>query len=132
MTIKQVLEFNQKFDLPDGSKDLLDADAFMYRFGFLHEELQEFGDAYAEGDQVGMFDALLDLVYVAYGTALFMGISAEQWEQGMDAVQESNISKIRAHSAVESKRGTKLDVVKPKGWVGPEARLQEILEESSE
>ena len=80
-----------------------------------------------EGDRVKAFDALLDLTYVAYGTALFLGVDPGQWHAGMAAVQKANMSKERAESATQSKRGSAFDVIKPEGWTGPEQRLQEIL-----
>jgi predicted HAD superfamily Cof-like phosphohydrolase len=127
MAIHQVLEFHEKFELPDGTVDQLDYEAFKFRANFMDEELSEFVQSYANQDRVGMFDALLDLVYVAYGTALFMGITAEQWKAGMDAVHLANISKVRAKHEGESARGTRLDVVKPEGWQGPETTLKGIL-----
>ena len=83
------------------------------------EEATEFVDSYRDFDVVGQFDALLDLAYVVAGTALMMGITPEQWDEGMAAVHNANMKKVRATSAGDSKRGTKLDVVKPEGWTGP-------------
>jgi hypothetical protein len=45
----------------------------------------------------------------------------------MDAVQKANMAKVRVAKAEDSKRGSTFDVRKPEGWVGPEARLEEIL-----
>jgi predicted HAD superfamily Cof-like phosphohydrolase len=126
--ISYVYEFNQKFNLPLGLGNQLDEAAQEYRLKFLHEELQELEEALEEGDQVKAFDALLDLCYVAYGTALFMGIDPAQWHAGMLAVHNANMSKRRATSEEQSKRGSTLDVVKPSGWVSPEGRLKEIIE----
>ena len=64
---------------------------------------------------------------MAYGTALFMGVAPGQWHAGMHAVHSANMAKVRVANANESKRGSAFDVRKPEGWVGPEARLQEIL-----
>jgi len=125
--IDLVAEFHKRFDLPDGSTDCLDHEAFSFRTKFLFEEIEEFLNGYKERDRVQMFDALLDLAYVLYGTALFMGITPEQFKRGFAAVHRANMKKVRASSAGESKRGTKLDVVKPQGWQGPETTLREIL-----
>lgn len=124
-----VEKFNERFGLPDGTKDVItgDQEVIDYRVDFMREEVKEFEDAVAEGDRVKAFDALLDLVYVAYGTALFMGINGEQWIQGFAAVHKANMSKIPTPSAACSKRKSSLDVIKPPGWVGPEARLTSIL-----
>lgn len=74
-------------------------------------------DADKEPDHAGAFDALLDIVYVAMGTAHFMGYP---WHEGWDRVQQANMNKVRASDASESKRGTSFDVVKPDGWMPPD------------
>ena len=125
--ISNVYEFHQKFGLPLGADDQLDEAAQEYRLKFLHEELQELEDALNDGDVVKAFDALLDLCYVAYGTALYIGVDPAQWHAGMHAVHTANMTKVRATAAEQSKRGTTLDVIKPAGWISPEARLKEIL-----
>lgn len=127
--IEQVLQFHARFDLPMGGKDCLSGndEATAFRLNFLAEELAELEEALEEGDRVKAFDALLDLAYVTYGTALFMGILPEQWNQGMDAVHKANMSKVRVASPAESKRKSSFDVSKPPGWVPPEGKLAEIL-----
>jgi predicted HAD superfamily Cof-like phosphohydrolase len=127
--IENVLQFHAKFDLPLGTHDQLmdDTSAQNFRVKFLQEELDELKEALASGDKVSAFDALLDLAYVAYGTALFAGISPDQWNLGMAAVHRANMAKIRVAKAEDSKRGSAFDVKKPEGWVGPEASLKEIL-----
>lgn len=127
--IDSVQEFHKKFDLPLGDTDHLTGNksAQEFRVRFLKEELAELEDALAKGDRVKAFDALLDLAYVTYGTALFLGVSPTQWHAGMRIVHAANMAKIRVASANESKRGSAFDVRKPEGWVGPEAHLQEIL-----
>lgn len=126
--IEYVQEFNARFGLPIGNDDQLkDAATQNYRLGFLAEELDELAQALEDGDRVGAFDALLDLVYVAQGTALFMGINPEQWNAGMKAVHQANMSKVRAASKDSSKRNSAFDVVKPDYWVGPEETLKDIL-----
>jgi predicted HAD superfamily Cof-like phosphohydrolase len=127
--IGNVAEFHEKFGLPMGDQDALSTDpgAQQFRTGFLQEELDELRESLNKGDRVGAFDALLDLAYVAYGTALFMGVSPAQWHAGMHAVHSANMAKMRVAKAEDSKRGSAFDVKKPEGWVGPEARLAEVL-----
>lgn len=132
MSIELVKEFNDKFDIGEQTMEgtmryLLKYAVAAYRSQFLREETEEFSDAYRNYDIVGQFDALLDIVYVAQGTALMMGITLDQWNAGMAVVHASNMLKVRAQSAGESKRGIAIDVVKPAGWVGPEAALEMIL-----
>lgn len=126
---KQVYEFNRKFKLPLGDKDVIsdNVEAQKYRVKFLLEEVTELQKAFDEGDKVGIFDALLDIVYVALGTAMFAGIDENKWKAGMNAVHAANMSKIRVLNPSESKRGSVYDVKKPDGWVAPEEKLSKIL-----
>jgi predicted HAD superfamily Cof-like phosphohydrolase len=127
--IENVLEFNRRFGLPLGGVDHLTTNVSVqeYRIKFLQEELAELVEALAAGDKVKVFDALLDLVYVAQGTALFAGINVPQWTAGMAAVHHANMAKIRVARPENSKRGSGFDVIKPPGWIGPESHLEEIL-----
>lgn len=127
MSIESVKAFHDKFGLPDGADNNLTPEAFEFRVGFMQEELDEFVRSINSEDFVGGFDALLDLAYVVFGTALFMGVDTERWNAGMEAVHQANMTKIRARDRAESKRGTTLDVIKPEGWVAPEEKLAEIL-----
>lgn len=129
MTIGNVSEFHRKFDFPIGETDELTGNDVNqdFRLKFMQEELNEFDDALIAKDRVAAFDALLDLVYVAYGTALWLGVTPEQWDAGFHAVHSANMAKVRVASADESKRGHAFDAKKPEGWVGPEKRLEEIL-----
>ena len=124
-----VQSFNEKFEIPTPPfVRLLEGDVLEFRSKFLQEELNEFIEAHDQGDLVHVFDALLDLVYVAKGTALLLGIAPEQWAAGFAAVQKANMNKMRAPSANHSKRRHSLDVIKPAGWIGPEAELKRILD----
>lgn len=120
-----VKDFHLKFEVPtDESRQLglMPLDEVEYRAAFLGEELDEFKAACYAGDLPGAADALIDLVYVAKGTALLLGISPACWEELWADVQRANMAKERATSAADprSKRSHSLDVVKPAGWVGPD------------
>lgn len=109
--------FHQKFQLPSlPEPGFADQNLMDFRIKFLEEELQEFKDSCDAGDLAGAFDALVDLTYVAMGTAYLMGLP---WQNGWNAVQEANMQKVRAAHAGESKRGSSSDVVKPAGWLPP-------------
>jgi predicted HAD superfamily Cof-like phosphohydrolase len=116
-------DFHRRFDLPhlgDGSPPrLLSPDEFKFRYEFLKEELTELFEAHSCGDLPGFLDALVDLVYVACGTAHLSGLP---FDAAWDEVQRANLTKVRATSANDplSKRGHALDVVKPPGWVAPD------------
>lgn len=121
-----VAAFHAKFDLPyaeDGqAPHLLDSDTFEFRLKFLHEELVELTAAHARGDLAGFLDGLVDLVYVAAGTAHLAHLPFDEaWAE----VQRANLSKERASSKDDprSSRGHQLDVVKPVGWRPPAIAL---------
>lgn len=125
---QDVRDFHDKFGVPLAAKpQFLDDEAYNFRLGFMKEELQEFVDSTYHGDLPTAFDSLIDLVYVAYGTAQMMGCSPAMWDEMWAAVQAANMSKVRATSAEQSKRGTSLDVVKPAGWVSPDVAHKEII-----
>lgn len=113
--------FHRQFLLPQQEvPSLLEGELLEFRFKFMHEELAEFEDACEQKDLVKAFDALLDLVYVAMGTAYMMNMP---WNEGWEHVQKANMSKQRAKNESESKRGTTYDVVKPENWIGPNKML---------
>lgn len=126
MDYLDVKGFHLKFGVPTDNDSagphLLDPETQAYRLGFLQEELDEFRDSYTAGDLETALDSLIDLVYVAYGTALLMGVSPACWSEAWGAVQLANMSKVRATSSddARSKRKNSLDVVKPEGWRAPD------------
>lgn len=122
---EKVQMFHTFFAVPVSAKPELPApDVFEYRVKFMQEELDEFAASYQEGDLVGCFDALIDLLYVVYGTADMMGLPIDE---GFRIVHRANMTKVRAPSADASKRGHALDVIKPQGWEPPEQRLLALL-----
>ena len=112
-----ILEFHQKFQLPlPSSPKPLPKDLAEFRLKFLNEELNEYERALQLADYEGQLDALVDLVYVAMGTAAMQGYNfAEAWRR----VHAANMSKVRAKSKDHSKRNSEYDVVKPKDWKAP-------------
>ena len=121
----EVGRFHQKFGLPVVNEvdretvnpKLVPREVFEFRLRFLREELRELTQAYEDGDLEVIADSLVDLVYVALGTAHFHGLP---WEELFAEVQRANLSKERAVSSEHSKRGSSLDVVKPAGWTPPQ------------
>jgi predicted HAD superfamily Cof-like phosphohydrolase len=61
------------------------------RVALLEEEVGEFVAASEKGDLVGIADALADIVYVIYGTALTYGIDLDSV---LREVHRSNMSKL--------------------------------------
>lgn len=129
---------------PAGPQEL-DDELALFRVGFMVEELAEYAQssgfvnlarqlndlhdhikkksrwvvARTEGgrDLEVQFDSLIDLTYVALGTAFHHGVD---FDEGWRRVHEANMKKVLAKSADDSKRGYKFDVVKPKGWTPPD------------
>jgi len=116
---KDVFDFHGKFLVPMATTpSFLDPESLEFRIKFLREEVEEFAVACAEGDLRNAADALVDLVYVALGTALMMGLP---WRRLWDRVQIKNMAKRRAKDdGSDSKRGSPLDVIKPPHWTPPD------------
>lgn len=121
--IEDIKDFHEKFALqPLAKPGFLSEELMRFRMKFLHEEMGELEDAVLSNDLTEVFDALIDIVYVALGTAYLMGLPTRQ---GWDEVHTSNMAKIRAPNAAASKCGSASDVVKPLGWKKPD--LEKIL-----
>ncbi len=142
---EQVAEFHLKFGLEyQGAPRELASDMALFRIGFMIEELGEyalasgftllserletlhgmvksglFKNRYDNRDRVfhNQLDALVDLVYVANGTAYLHGFNLDG---AYNVVHEANMKKVRVERLEDSKRGSKYDVVKPEGWLPPD------------
>ena len=122
---RDVLAFHKKFELPIEKYPAFPSNEILeFRVKFLKEELDEFNEAINNENIVKAFDALIDIVYVALGTAAFMNLP---FQQGWDIVHNANMTKIRARKASDSKRGTTYDIVKPPNWVAPDMMLHSLL-----
>lgn len=123
---QDIVDFHEKFRLiTSPGPAMLTDDLFEFRHRFLMEEIAELVEAHASGDLVKTADALVDIVYVALGTAYLMGIP---WQAIWTAVHNANMTKIRADENNPSKRNAPaFDIVKPEGWVSPEDHIRHIL-----
>lgn len=117
---KYGFEKNEKVDIPDNNE------LINFRTAFLMEELAEYTNAITKKDAAGALDALVDIVYIALGTAWLFNLP---FEKAWNEVQKANMSKIRAKDKT-GKRGTKFDVVKPKDWKAP--NIEKIIDEERE
>lgn len=137
-----IAAFHTKFELRyDGEPRELDDDMALFRIGFMCEELAEYAQASGyvnisralneihqfikDGkrwmvnkvelrDVEKQFDSLIDLVYVALGTSYLHGFD---FDEGWRRVQAANMAKVRVEADLQgSTRGSKYDVVKPRGW----------------
>lgn len=87
-----VMEFHDEFELLiNDIPQIPDTKTEKLRKKLLEEEYTELMTALEERNLPEILDGLLDLVYVAYGTAISYGLPMMA---GMNAVQDSNMSKL--------------------------------------
>jgi len=123
--ISDIDDFHQKFGFTKrviGEKP--DLALLQFRLKFLCEELFEMQTDARKNDLAGVLDALVDLVYVAVGSAWLLNLD---FEGAWKLVHAANMAKVRATSDTVSKRGTTLDVVKPAGWTAPQ--ISQVLDQ---
>lgn len=129
---------------PSGPQEL-DDELALFRIGFMVEELAEYAahsgfmaiartlnDLHEHIKQKSrwvvkrneggrnlemQFDSMIDLMYVALGTAFHHGVD---FDEGWRRVHEANMKKVLAKRAEDSKRGYRFDVVKPRNWIPPD------------
>ena len=122
---QQVKEFNDEIinlEIMAEAKDL-PAKRYDWFYNVINEELAEFGEAYDKDDNIGMLDALIDMAYFLLGRVYECGFTEAQWDECFAAVHECNMTKHKGNKG----RGSDDDAVKDSDWVGPEARIKEIL-----
>ena len=92
-TAAAVAEFHRVFNLPmrQFPSTETEDDLAKLRVALLEEEVGEFVTASEKGDLIGIADALADIVYVVYGTALTYGINLDSV---LREVHRSNMSKL--------------------------------------
>lgn len=125
--VADIRAFHQKFGLAyDGPPRDLPKILSDFRRRFMEEELEEYDrdsrppQCRETDDQrverlADQLDALVDLVYVALGTAHLHGFNfGEAWRR----VHAANMGKVRG----PSDRSKEYDVVKPPGWLAPDLR----------
>lgn len=106
-----IVEFHERFELTyRGLPRRLEPNFRNFRIQFLREELDEYVVAKTKAEEL---DALVDIVYVALGTAYLQGFD---FQAAWDRVHTANMYKLRGPSA----RSESYDVIKPAGWKPPE------------
>jgi predicted HAD superfamily Cof-like phosphohydrolase len=108
MTSEQAMveEFHAAFDiLRRDTPGIPDKTTRELRCELIREELDELRAAFADGDIVEVADALADLLYVTYGTAVSCGIDMEPVFR---EVHRSNMTKVGGYKRDDGK------------WVKPE------------
>ena len=113
-----VLEFHRQLGVHVEERPGFPADPVVaLRLSLLREEMAELERAIADRDVVEVADALADLVYVAYGTAISFGIDLRPV---FEEVHRSNMAKVGGGSRADGK------VLKPPDWAPP--RIRELLD----
>jgi len=112
---KDIDAFHKKFKFNQGKGiKSMDYNFGNWRVDFIMEEIAELTEALDNKDDVEILDALVDICYVAMGTAWLMGLPFEEaWKE----VQRSNMEKIR-----QASDRSEFDVVKPEGWKAPDIK----------
>jgi predicted HAD superfamily Cof-like phosphohydrolase len=113
--VKDIRDFHTRFDIAyDGPPRHLPLDLYEFREDFLTEEAHEYATAPTLEKR---FDALIDSVYVALGSAHLHGFN---FYEGWRRVHAANMLKVRATAPEQSLRNSTHDVVKPPGWQHPD------------
>lgn len=86
-----VREFHEKFSIPIRRVPVADPAESGLRISLLAEEVREYIDAIGQADVVEVADALADIAYVVYGSALAHGIDLDAV---LEEVHRSNMSKL--------------------------------------
>ncbi len=106
----------------------LSDDEYNKAINLLGINLNNFIHFHYYGDINKCTESMLCLVILCYDISNHMGIDWATWRELFSDVHRANMSKIRATDASQSKRKTSLDVIKPPGWIGPNA--DKILEKN--
>ena len=88
---RMVKDWHRRFGVLVNEKpEMVDKETRYLRVSLMREEFQEFEEACSAGDIVKVADALGDLLYVVYGSAVSFGIDLEPV---FDEIHRSNMSK---------------------------------------
>ncbi len=97
--IAKVKEFHRVYKCPIGEKpssELVTRELRILRDSLLQEEVDELKDAEKVKDLVEITDALADILYIVYGTAITYGLE-DVLPLAFDEVHRSNMSKLDEH-----------------------------------
>lgn len=121
---KDLQEFHRVFGLLNPEHlELPSEDARKLRISLLKEEFEEYLEAEEDDDIIEIADALADIVYIAYGTAVAYGIPLDKV---FNEVHRSNMAKVGADGTIRRREDGK--VLKPDSWTPPD--IESILEQA--
>jgi len=127
--VSQVVDFNQNvLKIEPRFLSMLPTHEFQLSMACLQEEIDEFEEAYRNGDLIACIDSIIDLRYFAIGVLYKMGLKSETINKCDTAVHEANMEK-KLGVVVKRAVDGAADAVKPEGWVAPEKRIEAILDE---
>ena len=89
---QMVEDFHHKFGFSVGIPFGENADILQKRLMILEEEMREFREAVAEGDQPHILKEMCDVLYALHGFAVCYGLPVNE---GFERVHASNMSKSR-------------------------------------
>ena len=115
-----VMNFNNKIigtEQPESAR-LLTTERLAFAIGVLNEEIDEFEAAHKSscGNVLDACDAMIDLIYYAFGRMYEMGITPLQFVDMWDQVHNANMQKEKGNKS----RGSEEDAIKPAGWQAPD------------
>lgn len=116
-----VSQFHRRFGLPiaDSAREMPIHRARV-RASWMAEELEEF---LSTSDLVNQTDAMIDLIYLAIGTLVEIGVPPSTI---FSIVHESNLAKVWPDGSVHLDPNGK--VIKPKTWHSPNTEIRKYLE----
>jgi predicted HAD superfamily Cof-like phosphohydrolase len=121
--LDDIAAFHERFGLQQNNaivpigeeRDQISQEEWELRITRLVDEVTETQTAHEEEDDEEYLDGLVDIVYIALGTAYRRGWDfSEAWAR----VHGANMQKIRGE-AKNSKYGSSYDIIKPEGWKSP-------------
>jgi len=118
--VQDISDMHTKFDVNDKvrmlSPDLLE-EYLKFRARFIREELDELDAAIEEKNSEEIVDALIDICVVAIGTLNAYDVNPyKAW----DEVHQANMNKEVGIKASRPNPYGLPDLIKPKGWQGPD------------
>jgi predicted HAD superfamily Cof-like phosphohydrolase len=116
---EKVREFHKKFNILVNEKPvLIEKVDRLLRLSLIVEELNELEDAMEKNSLIDIADALGDLLYVVFGTAVSYGINMDKV---FKEIHRSNMTKVGGHKREDGKW------IKPSTYSPP--NLKKTLEE---
>lgn len=118
---EKVLQFHRLFSVPYKEKPtFLPEERVRKRSSWMQEEIKEFLESQSLDEQA---DAMIDLIYLALGTLVEMGVRPEEL---FDIVHEANMSKLWEDGKPRY-RESDGKVIKPSTWQDPAPLLQAAI-----